>query len=545
MELLSLEFFALAFLQMAFLLLLSPLLLGIMRKVKAVFQGRRGAPVFQPYFDLAKLMLKGTVSSRHSTWITRVAPSLNFASVAIACLALPVFSQSPALALDLIAFAYLFAIGRFLVALEGLDAASAFGALGSSREMLFAAIIEPALFLLVVFLAFGAVSEQGAQASIPQIGNLAMPSFESWEHALYAPAFWLAAIAFFIIIFAELGRLPFDNPATHLELTMVHEAMILEYSGPQLALIEWAQAAKATLFFALGAIIFLPIAAISASSAFLGALALAASVLAFGALAAMAESFTPKLRLFKAPEWLVFALVCAGLALLARIFENSAIAQGAASLFAFAMLLLSIYLIFCATFARRIELYFAQSLCLAFIFLQFAWQTSSTDAYFQLAATIIFKLVALPLLLLRAMNDLAGASIPRVDFDSIATSAPVRTPGALLSALALVLVAFSLSYVFQAESIILPIALSIIFVGLLFIAVKSHVLLQLLGLLVLENGLVLLPHAFSIEVPLIGAIAALFDTLVLAVVAIVLSFKVKAAIESLDSQKLDSMRESA
>ncbi len=240
----------LAFLQIIFIFGFSPLIVGLMRKVKARLQGRSGSPIIQPYLDLAKLLSKGESKSSTTSFIFVIAPVAGFVSVAIASVMLPVLSPVSFLAVNIIVFAYLFSIGRFLTALSGLDAGSSFGGLGSSREMLYSVLIEPALFAVVLFLA--------ASGGFNVIAPLASGGI-AWDALALSPAHWIAALGLFIIILAETGRLPFDNPATHLELTMVHEAMILENSGPGLAFVEWAHASKIFLLFALIPIIFLPL----------------------------------------------------------------------------------------------------------------------------------------------------------------------------------------------------------------------------------------------------------------------------------------------
>ena len=174
----------LAVLQVAFALLASPLLIGIMRKVKARFQGRVGAPIVQPYIDLRKLLSKGTAKSSVTSFVFTIAPVVGFVSIAIAALMLPIFSTSPLLAASVIVFIYLFSIGRFLTALSGLDAGSAFGGMGSSREMLYSIFIEPALFAVVLLMA--------TSGSIG-IAPLA-PDFASWQDLAATPAYWLLSL---------------------------------------------------------------------------------------------------------------------------------------------------------------------------------------------------------------------------------------------------------------------------------------------------------------------------------------------------------------
>src|SRR5690242_4962130 len=219
--------------QVLVILSFAPLLTGIIRKTKARTQKRIGSSILQPYYDILKLIRKDEVVSDQSSWIFRACPWVNFVAISSAAFFIPVFLVYTPFGLvgDLILVIGLFAFARFFTMLAGLDVASSFGGLGSSREMMISALLEPALFLsmFVVAITYG-----GTNLST-LIGASSNSSF------LPHPQIIFAAIGLFIIILGETGRLPFDNPATHLELTMVHEAMILEYSGKSLALMEWSQ----------------------------------------------------------------------------------------------------------------------------------------------------------------------------------------------------------------------------------------------------------------------------------------------------------------
>ena len=256
---------AIGVIQALILVTLSPLMTGIIRKTKARTQKRIGASIFQPYYDIVKLIRKDEVVSDQSSWIFRCAPWVNFAAIGTAVFFIPVFlSHSPfGLVGDLLLVVGLFALARFFTMLAGLDVSSSFGGLGSSREMMTSALLEPALFLaiFVVALTYGGTNLSALVESASQI-----------HHLLPHPQLIFAAIAMFVIILGETGRLPFGNHATHLELTMIHEAMILEYSGKSLALMEWSQSIKQIILFALISNIFVPWGISSSTS--LSALAL-------------------------------------------------------------------------------------------------------------------------------------------------------------------------------------------------------------------------------------------------------------------------------
>ncbi|MDE1850191.1 MAG: NADH-quinone oxidoreductase subunit H [Candidatus Micrarchaeota archaeon] len=524
-------------LQVAFIFLIAPLLVGVMRKVKARFQSRIGAPIYQPYLDILKLFMKDMVVSSTTSWVFIAAPIAFFGSVAIAAMVLPILFPNNLIAADLVLFIYLFAIGRFMSALAALDTGSAFGGIGASREMLYSILLEPLLFAAIVFFAAFTLN-----------GNVSMSSVVSttaanWPGILVSPAFWLAGIALFIAILAETGRLPFDNPATHLELTMVHEAMILDYSGPLLALIEWANAAKTVVFFGLFAILFLPFGLpILSSNPLLSAGVFIITVLLLGVLTASLESLTPKWRLFEIPKLLTFSLLLSLIAFLSKIFNNVP-TGGFEAVLPFIMLATSLYFLFSATFKRRLEIYIVQSVALALLFGSIALTVGDTSTYWRLGSTILFKVIILPLLLVRAFSTLQKDSKNILNVDPIFLGSPLSVSKSLILSGFLIALSYSITAVLGVHNPLLPVAFSIILIGGLIIATKTHVLLQAMGFLILENGLVLLPTALSLQIPFFGEIATLFDILTLVVVALVLAFKVNDAIGGLDSRNLDHLLE--
>jgi formate hydrogenlyase subunit 4 len=291
---------------------LAPALVGFIRWLKARLQSRRGAPPWQPYFELQKLFAKEAVVSNTASWIFRATPFVVFAtSVAVASIVpLVVAPSDPLVAGDLFAVVYLLLLGTFFLALAGLDTGSPFGGMGASREMTVVALTEPTVALSIVALALGAGSTGFSEIVGRTIDE---PSVALGSGHL------LAFAALFIVTLAETGRLPVDNPATHLELTMIHEAMVLEYSGPYLALVEWGAAMKLLLFFALAANLFMPwgIAVSLAPAALLVGFAAFVGKLAVLAVAvAVLETRVAKLRLFRVPELLSASFVLALLAVM-------------------------------------------------------------------------------------------------------------------------------------------------------------------------------------------------------------------------------------
>jgi len=299
------------FAQTALLLLLAPLLSGVIRNWKAKLQNRRGPRIWQPYLDLLKFLRKDMVISEHASWVFSFTPHVQFLTALSAGLMVPMVTAQAPMGLfgGALALVGLLALGRFFLALGGLDAASPFGGMGSSREMTIAAIAEPAMMLAIFTVAITAGSTNLGQ--IVLAGQVPGWRFLDASHAL-------AFAAMFIVLLAETGRIPVDNPATHLELTMIHEAILLEYSGRYLALIEWATSVKQLVLMALLANIFFPVglAAVTTPVSFgLGLLFLIAKLLVLAAVVVWVETTNAKLRLFRVPDLLSAAFILATLAL--------------------------------------------------------------------------------------------------------------------------------------------------------------------------------------------------------------------------------------
>jgi formate hydrogenlyase subunit 4 len=298
--------------------LLAPALTGFIRWMKARLQGRRGAAPWQPYAGLRKLFRKEAVVSHTASWVFRAAPFVVFGTtVAVASMLPLVFAPAASLvAGDLFAVVYLLLLGTFFRALAGLDTGSPFGGMGASREVTVAALTEPTVAMSIVALGLAAGSTAFSQIVARAVAEPAVA---------LGPGHVLAFAALFIVTIAETGRLPVDNPATHLELTMIHEAMVLEYSGPYLALVEWAASLKLLVFFALAANLFMPWGiAVTAAPAAL-ALGLATFVLKLAALAAavaLLETHVAKLRLFRVPELLTASFVLALLAVVSTFLAR-------------------------------------------------------------------------------------------------------------------------------------------------------------------------------------------------------------------------------
>ncbi len=290
--------------QITLIPILSPLFIGIVRKIKAKFQNRTGESVIQMYRDLWKLFHKDEVISEDASWIFKFAPYLIFSVTIILGASIPLFTTvftANSLS-DLLVIIYLIALGTFFLALAGMDIGSAFGGFGSSREMTVAALTEGGLMFSMLALAFAAHSTNLLVIS-STISSLSFFSF--------APII-LAFGAFIITMLAETGRFPFDNPATHLELTMIHEAMVLEYSGKRLALIEWASANKFLIFLALGSNLFFPWGMSSTNSLMdisIALLLFLVKTLILSIFIAILESSIAKYRFFRLPDLLFTSFI--------------------------------------------------------------------------------------------------------------------------------------------------------------------------------------------------------------------------------------------
>jgi formate hydrogenlyase subunit 4 len=292
-------------LQMLLVIALAPGLVGLVRKVKARLTRRRGAPVIQPYRDILRLMRKEAVVAETASWLFRAAPYLVFAATWVAAALVPTFAAGLEFSwtADLIALVALLGSARFFLALAGMDVGNSFGGIGSSREMMIASMAEPAMLLMVFDVALVARSTQ--LSTVVEV--MATPGVG------LRVSLGMALIALVIVAIAENGRIPVDNPATHLELTMVHEAMVLEYSGRHLAMIEIAAALKLLLYVSLIGCVFVPwgiaLPSASAPAMVLGLVAYLLKLAAGGIALGVLETAVAKMRVFRVPDFLGASLM--------------------------------------------------------------------------------------------------------------------------------------------------------------------------------------------------------------------------------------------
>jgi formate hydrogenlyase subunit 4 len=278
---------------------LPPLLFGVIAKTKALFAGRVGAPVFQPYYDLIKLWRKESLFSRTTTWIFWAGPTVTLAATAVAALLVPLIGDAAPISFsgDLILFAYLLGLGRFFQACAALDTGSSFEGMGAAREVTFACLAEPVLF-------FGLLVLAKLSSGLSLSSMLAGPVSSNWQSS--GASFLLVLVSWFILLLAENARIPFDDPNTHLELTMIHEVMVLDHSGPVLGMIHYGAAWKLFLFAALIVRVAMPF---SLRNPWLQAGVFIIGMLVLAVFIGVVESVMARLRLVHVPRLLVAASV--------------------------------------------------------------------------------------------------------------------------------------------------------------------------------------------------------------------------------------------
>lgn len=303
-----------AALQTTLFVLLAPLLAGWLKYCKCALQNRKAPSLLQPYRDLLKLTRKNPVVAEQASWVFTRTPYIVFSMTVLAASVVPLIAVDlpTSASADMIVMVGFFAFARFFLALAGLDIGTAFGGMGSSREMTISSLAEPAMLMAVFTLAM-AESTTNLSVAISHVLN---------DGLLLRPSFLFALYALILVAVAETGRIPVDNPTTHLELTMIHEAMILEYSGRHLALIEWASQIKLMLYGTLIVNIFLPwgIAENFTNSALLyGLLVIVVKLAALALVLALSETLLAKMRLFRVQEYLSFAYLLGLLGLLSHI----------------------------------------------------------------------------------------------------------------------------------------------------------------------------------------------------------------------------------
>jgi formate hydrogenlyase subunit 4 len=295
------------------LLVMPPLLLGVINKTKAWFAGRLGPPLLQPYRDVWKLLRKGAVYSRTTTWLFRAGPIVSLAAVLCAGLVLPLAANTSPLGFpgDVVVFAYLLGLARFFTMAAALDTGSSFEGMGASREAAFSALAEPALFLSLAILCVPARSATFADA----FGQLPWATW-GFDH----PTYLAAALSLFAVLLAENSRIPVDDPNTHLELTMIHEVMVLDHGGVDFGFILYGSAVK---LFAIGALLLHVLLPIPADGGWSGTALFCGGEITLAVLVGVVESVMARLRLPRVPQFLVGATVLAAIGLGALFYRGA------------------------------------------------------------------------------------------------------------------------------------------------------------------------------------------------------------------------------
>jgi formate hydrogenlyase subunit 4 len=280
-------------------LAMPPLLLGVIGKTKAAFAGRVGAPFLQPYYDLARLMRKGVVLSDTTTWVFRAGPAVTLAAVLCASLLIPLGKHAAPVSFegDMVLFAYLFALGRFCTTVAALDTGSSFEGMGAAREVSFSCLAEPTLFFALITL----TRLSGELSLTPMLAHITLPVWLGTGASLL-----LMLAGLFVVLLAENSRIPFDDPNTHLELTMIHEVMVLDHSGPYFGCILYGAALK---LFVLGALFVNIAVPFSSGNSFADWGIFAAAMLALAVAIGVVESVMARLRLIRVPQLLVAAMI--------------------------------------------------------------------------------------------------------------------------------------------------------------------------------------------------------------------------------------------
>ena len=525
--------------QMLLVLLLAPLLTGYVRKIKARLVRRQGASVFQPYRDLLRLLRKEVVLADNASWLFRVTPYVTFAAIWVAAALVPTFATGLLFnwTADLIAIVALLGSARFFLALAGMDVGTSFGGIGSSREVMIAALAEPAMLLIVFCMALVAGSTQ-----LSTVAHFLASSYVGLRVSL-----GMALIALIMVAIAENARIPVDNPATHLELTMVHEAMVLEYSGRHLAMIELGAFLKLLLYVSLIACVFFPwqIALFGSGplSYAIGAGAYIAKLALAGFLLALFETATAKMRVFRVPQFLGAALHAgparhpAAVRLEEFLMQMHSLAFDISHTLAGGLVLISLMMLYQDRLYSLLNVFALHALVLA---LSVAWQAFIQDAphlYVTAVIALVFKAIVIPVALHRIVKQLG---IHR-DIESAVGIGPTMLAGMGLVALSLVLMLRVTSDADPLAREDLAFALSVVLLGLLVMVTRRNAVSQVVGFMSLENGLVLAATGAK-GMPLVVEISVAFSILIAFIVIGIFLFRIRERFDSVDVSALDDFR---
>lgn len=524
------------FIQALFVVAVAPLTAGLVKFFKARLQGRKGASPFLPYYTLATLFKKEMVIPKAASWIFKAVPFVVLSSTLALAFILPLLFKGGALAhvSDFLVVAGILMIGSIFLVLGGLESGSAFGGMGSSRELTIAALVEPTM--IMIFATFGFVGKTTA------IDGMLGQSLVATH-----PYLALSVLAFLLIALAENARYPVDNPATHLELTMVHEAMILEYSGPYLAMLELAAAIKLTVFVLLLANLLFPFLVIGAVG--FGAMNLVSTlvwgivkIVAAMALLALLESTIVKMRFYRMQEYLSLAFFVALLGMVIAVtdfFMDFAI--GYHVIFATLAIFSVIFLFGMARVRAMMRYYAFSSLAIAGIAFSLGLVEPAEKSHLWLfaAVTILIKVFAVPYAYKRVLLKY-GSAINVPSFLRPATNY-------FLAAVILGVTFFILKHnpivgMVEFDSLLFT-SIALVSLGLATMIVHRNIFSQIIGLLVIENGLAVFTLATVKSLPVFVEMGIFLVTVSSVFILTKLSVRIKEYNESVDTEKLRNLTE--
>ena len=524
-------------LQGAFIILIAPFASGLVRFCKARLQGRHGASPFLPYFTFATLFKKQMVISQTASWIFRAVPFVVFSTAISLAFILPLLFVGGKLASlsDFLLVAGILMIGSIFLVLGGLDPGSAFGGMGSSREMTIAALVEPTIIMV-----FAAMSFVG--------GTFAIDGMVGQPLVFAHPYLLLSIFAFLLVTLAENARYPVDNPATHLELTMVHEAMILEYSGPYLAMLEFASAIKLTVFAILLSNFIFPSSVILASSFGVGAIVLAiffaiVKVIVTMGLLALIESTVVKMRFYRMQEFMSIAFFTAMFGMLIALFSSIIkVSVEYHTLFA-ALAVFFVILLFGRARAQVMLRYYAlSSLSIAGIALGLSFVVGKEEMHHLwlfAIVTVLIKTILVPVVIKYAQRK----------HKELITSPSFLRPASSYFLVAVILGATF--YIMKHTPIIgsvefdtlLYASIALIGLGLATMIVHRNIFSQILGLLIMENGLTVFTLVTVKSLPLLIELGVFIIIVASAFILSILGSRIREFHGSSDTEDLRNLTE--
>lgn len=523
-------------LQAAFVIGIAPLAAGLVRFFKARLQGRKGASPFLPYYTFATLAKKEMVISNATSWVFRAVPFVVFSTAMALAFILPLLFQGGKLASlsDFLVVGGILMIGSIFLVLGGLDPGSAFGGMGSSREMTLAALVEPSI--IMVFAAISFVT-----------GTFAIDGMVAQQLVFAHPYLWLSIVALVFVSLAENARYPVDNPATHLELTMVHEAMILEYSGPYLAMLEYASAIKMTVFAILIANLIFPATVVGVGS--LGIISIvvafvwgAVKVLIVMGLLALLENTIVKMRFYRMQEYLTIAFATALTGVVTALFATVTDIKIEYHAFFAALAVFFVVFIFGHARSRAMLRYYAfSSFCIAGIAfgLSFVLPEEKTHLIIFAVVTILIKSFVVPYFIRAAQRKYKDVIDPR-SFLKPASSYILAL--LILAATFLILRSTPLAAVVEFNSLLFA-SIALVLLGLATMIIHRSIFSQIIGLLVIENGIAIFTLVTVKSLPLIVESGVFIITITTAIILSILSSRIRQFHGSADTEKLRNLTE--